>query len=86
MELAIAEPFLVPVDLNSFPVYAMVIAYPVDLSTIKGRLENRYYRRVSSLQYDVRCIETNAITFNESNSHIVKYAQLVSELILRIIG
>ena len=44
MELSCAEPFLVPVDLNAFPFYAMVIEYPIDLSTIKARLENRYYR------------------------------------------
>lgn len=44
MEHSIAEPFLTPVDLNAFPVYAMVIEYPIDLTTIKNRLENRFYR------------------------------------------
>lgn len=44
MELSIAEHFLAPVDLNAFPAYAMVIEYLVDLSTIKARLDNRYYR------------------------------------------
>ena len=44
MELSIAEPFLTPVDLDAFPWYAMVIEYPVDLSTIKARLDNRFYR------------------------------------------
>ena len=46
MELSIAEHFLAPVDLNAFPAYAMVIEYLIDLSTIKARLENRYYRYV----------------------------------------
>ena len=41
MQLSIAEPFLVPVDLGRYPVYAMVIEYPIDLTTIKSRLENR---------------------------------------------
>jgi len=50
MELSIAEPFLVPVDLNDFPIYAMIIEYPIDLSTIKQRLENRFYRRVAAIQ------------------------------------
>ncbi|KAJ8314732.1 hypothetical protein KUTeg_006882 [Tegillarca granosa] len=44
MEHSIAEMFLTPVDLNSFPSYAIVIEYPIDLSTIKSRLENRFYR------------------------------------------
>ena len=38
MELAAAEPFLAPVDLNVYPNYAMVIDYPMDLSTIKVSL------------------------------------------------
>lgn len=44
MQHSMAEPFNAPVDLNAFPLYAHVIEYPVDLSTIKARLENRFYR------------------------------------------
>lgn len=44
MELAIAEPFLVPVDINVYPTYALVVEYPIDLSTIKARFENNFYR------------------------------------------
>jgi hypothetical protein len=47
MEHSIAEPFLTPVDVNVFPSYAMSIEYPMDLNTIKRRLENRFYRSVS---------------------------------------
>ena len=35
MNLAIAEPFIAPVDLNHYPSYAMSVEYPIDLSTIK---------------------------------------------------
>lgn len=44
MEHSMAEPFLTPVDLNAFPLYGFVIEYPMDLSTIKARLENHFYR------------------------------------------
>ena len=44
MQLSVAESFLAPVDLNAYPDYAIVIDYPIDLSTIKARLENRFYR------------------------------------------
>jgi hypothetical protein len=44
MQLSVAENFLVPVDLNQFPEYARFITYPIDLTTIKSRLENRFYR------------------------------------------
>ena len=44
MEKSCAEAFLAPVDLSAFPVYAMTIEYPIDLSTIKARLESGWYR------------------------------------------
>ena len=44
MELSVAENFSAPVDLNAYPDYAVMIEYPIDLSTIKARLENRFYR------------------------------------------
>ena len=47
MEHSAAEPFNAPVDLNAFPLYAVIIEYPIDLSTIKARLENGYYRWVT---------------------------------------
>jgi len=85
MTLSIAENFNVPVDLNEFPVYAMMIAYPMDLSLIKARLENRFYRRIAALQYDVRRIESNARMFNEGRSAIVDYARIITELCLQFI-
>jgi len=44
MSHSLAEPFLTPVDLSAFHSYAMTIEYPMDLNTIKRRLENRFYR------------------------------------------
>lgn len=85
MELSIAEPFLAPVDLQAFPLYAMTIEYPVDLSLVKARLENRFYRRVNAVQFDVRYIESNAKVFNVRGSEIVRKAKLVTELCLRLI-
>nr|CAH7754791.1 unnamed protein product [Callosobruchus chinensis] len=55
MELAIAEPFLVPVDINVYPTYAKIIEYPIDLSTIKTRFENNFYRN-SADYVDVRSV------------------------------
>lgn len=85
MGLAIADPFLVPVDLNIYPTYAFVVEYPIDLTTIKARFENHFYRRVASAQFDVRYLATNAEQFNQSDSHIVKNARIITDLCLRII-
>lgn len=85
MELAIAEPFLTPVDLSQYPSYAYVIEYPIDLSTIKARFENHFYRRITAGQFDVRYLATNAEKFNELHSIIVKHARIITELCLRVI-
>lgn len=83
--LAIAEPFLTPVDLNAYPTYAFVVEYPIDLSTIKARFENHFYRRVTSAQFDVRYLATNAEKFNEKHSIIVKNARIITDICLRIL-
>ncbi|CAN7989266.1 unnamed protein product [Ixodes hexagonus] len=85
MELSIAEPFAVPVDLNAYPQYASVVAYTIDLTTIRSRLENRFYRRVDAIKFDIRFIELNAKKFNEPESKIVQKAALLTKLLLRFI-
>ena len=85
MGLAIADPFMTPVDLSSYPSYAFVVEYPIDLSTIKARFENHFYRRITSAQFDVRYLATNAEKFNEKHSVIVKNARIITDLCLKIL-
>lgn len=40
----VAKAFSSPVNLRDYPLYCTVVAYPTDLSTIRKRLENRFYR------------------------------------------
>uniref|UniRef100_A0A452T288 Bromodomain and WD repeat domain containing 1 n=1 Tax=Ursus maritimus TaxID=29073 RepID=A0A452T288_URSMA len=65
LNLDIAAAFAGPVDLCTYPKYCTVVAYPTDLYTIRMRLVNRFYRRLSALVWEVRYIEHNARTFNE---------------------
>lgn len=44
----VAAPFAFPVDLQAYPTYCTVVAYITDLSTIRQRLVNRFYRYVTS--------------------------------------
>ncbi|XP_051877105.1 bromodomain and WD repeat-containing protein 3 isoform X3 [Pristis pectinata] len=86
LTLEIAAPFCAPVDLHAYPLYCTVVAYPTDLSTIKKKLENRFYRTISGLMWEVRYIEHNAGTFNELGSPIVKSAKLITDVLLQFIG
>ncbi|GFR63055.1 bromodomain and WD repeat-containing protein 3-like [Elysia marginata] len=85
MQHSVAEPFIAPVDLQQFPTYAYCVPYPIDLSTIKTRLENGFYRRITALQWDVRLIFNNASLFNEAGSRIVTNANALTETLLRFI-
>ncbi|CAF0748059.1 unnamed protein product [Brachionus calyciflorus] len=86
MELSIAEAFNMPVDLVAFPNYAMVIGYPIDLNTIKDRVLNRYYRRLESIEWDIRKIEEDAHDFNEPESIICKQSTLLTKLLTEFIN
>ena len=78
MKLAIAEPFVSFVDLNLCP-------YPVDLFTIKSRLDNRFYRRTSAVEFDVNYIYTNARMFNQPESDIVRSASIIIKSCMKFI-
>ncbi|XP_070615885.1 bromodomain and WD repeat-containing protein 3 [Erythrolamprus reginae] len=86
LSLELSNPFAVPVDLSAYPLYCTVVAYPTDLTTIRRRLENRFYRRISALMWEVRYIEHNARTFNEPESPIVKAAKIITDVLLHYIG
>uniref|UniRef100_A0AAQ5WZB5 Bromo domain-containing protein n=1 Tax=Amphiprion ocellaris TaxID=80972 RepID=A0AAQ5WZB5_AMPOC len=86
LTLDVAKAFSSPVNLRDYPLYCTVVAYPTDLSTIRKRLENRFYRRISALMWEVRYIEHNARTFNEPQSPIVAAAKVVTDVLLHYIG
>ena len=85
MELAASESFNYPVDLTAFPDYMLEIQYPMDFTLIKSRLDNLFYRRSTAVQFDVRYIATNTECYNRPKTDIVKFARIVTDLVLRII-
>ncbi|CAD6184954.1 unnamed protein product [Caenorhabditis auriculariae] len=82
-ELETVKEFTTPVDLESFPEYPMIIDYPIDLSTIKERLINRFYRGMLAFHRDVRGLAIAAEQFNQSGSVIVRNARHVVEALIR---
>ena len=83
MKLAIAEPFVSPVV--RYPSSASIVEYPMDLSTIKTRLDNRFYRRASAVEFDVDYISTNAGKWNQPKLNIVHNAPKIANLCLEIV-
>uniref|UniRef100_A0A182XZZ5 Uncharacterized protein n=1 Tax=Anopheles stephensi TaxID=30069 RepID=A0A182XZZ5_ANOST len=63
-------PFLLPVNTKQFPTYRKVIKSPMDLSTIKKRLQELVYKSREDFIADVRQIFDNCEVFNEDDSPV----------------
>nr|CAD7429548.1 unnamed protein product [Timema monikensis] len=67
-----AWPFLLPVNTKQFPTYRKIIKTPMDLSTIKRKLQDLIYKSREDFVSDVRQIFNNCETFNEDDSPVGK--------------
>ncbi|XP_075169426.1 bromodomain adjacent to zinc finger domain 2B toutatis isoform X2 [Haematobia irritans] len=65
-------PFLLPVNTKQFPTYRKIIKNPMDLSTIKKRLQELSYKNREDFCVDVRQIFDNCEMFNEDDSPVGK--------------
>ncbi|XP_021208329.1 bromodomain adjacent to zinc finger domain protein 2B isoform X9 [Bombyx mori] len=65
-----AWPFLLPVNNKQFPQYKKVIKCPMDLSTIKKKLQDSSYKCKEEFASDVRLIFSNCEVFNEDYSPV----------------
>jgi hypothetical protein len=75
------------VDIEWFPVYLEMIAYPIYLRLILSRLENGFYRRIGSVAEDVLVMRDNAMLFNSPSSVLHKFAKRkLKELSNRVAG
>lgn len=79
-----AWPFQQPVDsikLN-LPDYHKVITHPMDLGTIKKRLENNYYWSGKEAIQDFTTMFTNCYVYNKPGEDVVLMAQNLEQLFL----
>ncbi|XP_050968067.1 bromodomain testis-specific protein isoform X2 [Labeo rohita] len=77
-------PFRQPVDavrLN-LPDYYSIIKNPMDLSTIKKRLDNNYYWKAMECVEDFNTMFTNCYVYNRPGDDIVLMAQALEKLFL----
>ncbi|XP_048458075.1 bromodomain-containing protein 3-like isoform X1 [Rhincodon typus] len=80
-----AWPFQQPVDavkLN-LPDYYQITKNPMDLGTIKKRLENRYYCKAMECIEDINTMFTNCYVYNRPGDDIVVMAQTLEKLFLQ---
>uniref|UniRef100_A0A8C6T5X2 Bromodomain-containing protein 2 n=1 Tax=Neogobius melanostomus TaxID=47308 RepID=A0A8C6T5X2_9GOBI len=80
-----AWPFREPVDacrLN-LPDYHTIIKQPMDMGTIKKRLENHYYHEASECIQDFSTMFTNCYIYNKPTDDIVLMAQSLEKIFLQ---
>ena len=71
------EPFLVAVDVKNVPDYYKVIDRPIDIATMRAKLEKGEYLSKDGFVEDLRLMEANAVAYNGSKSVISKMARAV---------
>ncbi|XP_024080312.1 bromodomain-containing protein 3-like isoform X2 [Cimex lectularius] len=79
-----AWPLLQPVDANTLnlPDYHKVIKHPMDLGTIKKRLENNYYWCGQECIQDFNTMFNNCYVYNKPGEDVVFMAQTLEKLYL----
>ncbi|XP_044217523.1 bromodomain testis-specific protein isoform X3 [Thunnus albacares] len=78
-------PFRQPVDAVALrlPDYYTIITNPMDLSTIKKRLQNKYYWQALECIKDFNTMFTNCYMYNRPGDDIVLMAQTLEKLFLQ---
>ncbi|XP_012252969.2 homeotic protein female sterile-like isoform X2 [Athalia rosae] len=79
-----AWPFQQPVDAKklNLPDYHKIIKQPMDLGTIKKRLENNYYWSGKECIQDFNTMFTNCYVYNKPGEDVVVMAQALEKLFL----
>ncbi|XP_054151109.1 bromodomain-containing protein 2-like, partial [Melozone crissalis] len=80
-----AWPFRQPVDAVKLglPDYHKIIKQPMDMGTIKRRLENNYYWGAAECMQDFNTMFTNCYIYNKPTDDIVLMAQTLEKLFLQ---
>eukprot|EP00735_Rhodelphis_limneticus_P010598 TRINITY_DN3383_c0_g1::TRINITY_DN3383_c0_g1_i1::g.30966::m.30966 TRINITY_DN3383_c0_g1::TRINITY_DN3383_c0_g1_i1::g.30966 ORF type:complete len:400 (+),score=50.60,sp/Q9Y7N0/BDF1_SCHPO/33.33/1e-36,sp/Q9Y7N0/BDF1_SCHPO/39.60/2e-19,sp/Q9Y7N0/BDF1_SCHPO/29.89/3e-16,Bromodomain/PF00439.20/1.8e-24,Bromodomain/PF00439.20/1.7e-20 TRINITY_DN3383_c0_g1_i1:45-1202(+) len=76
-----AEPFNEPVDpiVLNIPDYLNIIRHPMDLGTVKARLDQNEYDNPQQFVNDVRLVFRNAYTYNPEGSQVRAMAEALSK-------
>lgn len=77
-----AWPFYKPVDAELLGLhdYHDIIKKPMDLGTVKQKMDNREYRTAQEFAADVRLIFTNCYKYNPADHDIVQMARKLQDV------
>jgi len=80
-----SEPYSAPVDWEFYGLtdYPEIIKKPMDLGTVKKRLDAAKYTAADKFAADVRLVWSNAMTYNRPDSEIYQTADKLSKLFER---
>lgn len=80
--VAYAWPFYKPVDVKALGLhdYHEIIKHPMDLSTIKKKLDNRQYRDAQEFAADVRLMFSNCYKYNPPDHDVVGMARKLQDV------
>jgi hypothetical protein len=79
---AYAWPFYKPVDVEllGLPDYHDIIKHPMDLGTVKQKLDQREYKRPDEFAADIRLIFTNCYKYNQPDHEVVTMARKLQDV------
>ena len=77
---AYAWPFYKPVDGSRFDDYHDIIKKPMDLETVKKKMDNRLYLTAEQFAEDVRQIFRNCYKYNPATQDVVGMARILEEV------
>ena len=75
-------PFRQPVDpvVESLPDYYDIINEPIDLGTIRKRMDSREYQTVEKFANDVRLVFSNCYKYNPADNEVVQLAHKLQDI------
>ncbi|GIY46026.1 transcription initiation factor TFIID subunit 1 [Caerostris extrusa] len=80
-----SQPFWFPVDSKSAPTYHTIIKNPMDLETMKTKINNGEYKNREMFVGDMELIVNNSSSFNGKDSWLTRYANKMMDYFFRLL-
>ncbi|KAM0680357.1 transcription initiation at TATA-containing promoter protein [Glugoides intestinalis] len=81
-----SRPFLYPVTEQDAPGYFSIISNPIDLSTIKSKLDTRKYSSAAEFISDLNLMLSNCFVFNKPESDVYKCGEEFDKVLQQLLN